>query len=85
MVITLHPPEAINMLLDKLASDDQFRSQLIADPRATLESVGIEAEDSEIPVIRTLPSKAVIQANRAVLKSALGGESAMALFRLADS
>lgn len=71
MVTFANPPVLVDQLLDKLATDDQFRARLIADPIGVLHDMGLEGDASDIPAIRQLPSKAVILANRAAIKSKL--------------
>lgn len=83
MNLPSHSPEAVSALLDKLANDDDFRAQLVAQPAETLASVGITASAGDVPDVRTLPSKETIQANRAAMQEKLGSPVAMALFILA--
>lgn len=75
--------EAIHTLLEKLANDDHFRSQIVTHPLETLKSVGIHADPDHIPPVRNLPSKEAIKANHAVIKDKLGSQVNMALFLLA--
>ncbi|MET0264324.1 MAG: NHLP-related RiPP peptide [Duganella sp.] len=85
MTLPSHSPDAVNALLDKLANDDDFRAQLLAQPADTLASIGITAGAGDIPDVRNLPSKEVIQANRAAMQEKLGSPVAMALFILAGT
>lgn len=85
MNLPSHSPDAVNTLLDKLANDDDFRAQLLAQPAETLASIGITAGAGDIPELRTLPSKDVIQANRDAMQEKLGSPVAMALFLLAGN
>lgn len=85
MTLPSHSPDAVSALLDKLANDDDFRAQLLAQPADTLASIGITAGAGDIPDVRTLPSKEVIQANRAAMQEKLGSPVAMALFILAGT
>ncbi|MBV7534728.1 NHLP-related RiPP peptide [Duganella sp. sic0402] len=80
-----HSQDAVNTLLNKLANDDDFRAQLLEQPTAALTSIGITAGAGDIPDVRTLPSKDVIQANREALQEKLGSPVAMALFILAGT
>jgi putative modified peptide len=85
MTLPSHSPDAVNNLLDKLANDDDFRAQLLAQPGEALASLGIAAAPGDIPDVRTLPSKDVIQANREAMQEKLGSPVAMALFILAGT
>lgn len=85
MNLTSHSTDAVSTLLDKLANNDDFRAQLLAQPAKTLTSIGITAGDGDIPAVRTLPSKEVMQANRAAMQEKMGSQVAMALFILAGA
>lgn len=71
MVTFANAPVLVDQLLDKLANDDQFRARIVADPLGTMQDMGLEVEADDIPAFRQLPSKAVILANRAAIKSKL--------------
>jgi len=66
----------LDMLLDKLATDDDFRAAMLSHPVNALDSLGINVDPRLIPALRSLPSKAVIardqQAIKAKLSSAAG-------------
>ena len=66
--------EAIDMLLTKLSSDDQFREHMERDPVAALQLIGITTDASKLPAVRKLPSKEKIHANRTALSDKLHGE-----------
>jgi putative modified peptide len=72
----------LDTLLDKLAHDDQFRADLVANPVTTLNSLGIAANADQVPSECVLPSKEVIEANRAAIKTRMHGQYFMALFFL---
>lgn len=72
----------LDTLLDKLAFDDQFRAELVANPVVTLQGLGIAANADQIPAERVLPSKEVIEANRAAIKTRMHGQYFLALFFL---
>ena len=69
-------------LLDKLANDDSFRDQRIADPVAAMALVGVKVDPSTVPTNRRLPSKAEVSANADALQSKLQGNSGMGIFVL---
>ena len=69
-------------LLDKLANDDAFREQLLADPVAAMASVGVKVDPATVPAVRRLPSKAEVGANSDALQSKLQGNSGMGIFVL---
>lgn len=85
MTLPSHSQDAVNTLLSKLANDDDFRAKLLEQPAVALTSIGITAGAGDIPAVRTLPSKDVIQANREALQEKLGSPVAMALFILAGT
>ncbi|SDG83817.1 MULTISPECIES: NHLP-related RiPP peptide [unclassified Duganella] len=85
MNLPSHSSDAVNVLLDKLANDDDFRAKLLAQPAETLAGIGINAGAGDIPDLRTLPSKEVVQANRVAMQEKLGSPVAMALFLLAGT
>ena len=64
-------PPNMDKLMEKLSSDDGFRSQLMADPVNALSAIGIFIDPSQIPAIRKLPSKQVIAIDRVAVKQKL--------------
>lgn len=82
MVTLANSPVLIDQLLDKLSTDDQFRANLLADPLNVLHDMGLEAEPEDIPALRQLPSKAVIQANRALIQSKMNTQQTLVYFWL---
>lgn len=79
-----HTLDNIDLFLAHLSADDAFRQQLIERPLETFGTVGIAIDATRIPAIRTLPSKQIIAANRALIKDRLQGQCAMALFFLSN-
>ena len=75
-------PVMIDQLLDQLAHDDSFRSDMLADPLSALRGLGIRADPRQIPVDRSLPSKQVLLANRELIKSKLSGTEDLLYFLL---
>lgn len=75
-------PEQIDIdtLLDRLAGDDAFRDRMQNDPAGALAECGIKVDPSEIPDKRTLPSKEVIQAQRAEIKGKITDGAHLAIF-----
>lgn len=82
MVTLANSPVMIDQLLDKLSTDDQFRASLLANPLEVLHEMGLEAEPEDIPALRQLPSKAMIQANRAIIQSKMNTEHSLVYFWL---
>lgn len=84
-------PQVVDALLDKLSSDDEFRSQFEADPRAALASIGEESAKSAKPgdrgvwtccTVNKLASKEQIQAARQSLRNQLSAEGVYSPFHL---
>jgi len=72
----------LDQLLDQLAHDDAFRSNMLADPLSALRGLGISADPQQIPADRSLPSKQVLLANRELIKSKLSGTEDLLYFLL---
>ena len=83
MVTFANPPILVDQLLDKLGNDDDFRACMIADPMGVLHDMGLEGDAADIPALRTLPSKEVIRANRALIKAKLTTTDDLLYFILA--
>lgn len=49
-------PQALHKVLDLLATDHEFREQMLGDPASALKMHGIEVDASQIPSVRKLPS-----------------------------
>jgi putative modified peptide len=75
-------PVLIDQLLDQLANNDTFRSDMLADPVSALRGLGISADPKQIPAHRSLPSKQVLLANRDLIKSKLSGTEDLLYFFL---
>ncbi|HEX4481486.1 MAG TPA: NHLP-related RiPP peptide [Rudaea sp.] len=75
--------DVVDRLLDKLSTDDQFRSDFQNNPRAALNSVGgSDAECGECMQTKNLASKAQFQQSRQVFRDSLLGESSQRIFSL---
>ncbi|GEM_PF-3132005 len=72
--------DEIERLLDKLATDDDFRAQLQSDPRAAFTSLGIDVDPSEMPAMKALPSKEQVAADRDALRTRLSGKAGLGIF-----
>ena len=79
--------DVVDKLLDKLGSDDAFRTNFSNDPQGSLVSLGapadVECGDCMRP--KQLQSKAVYQQTRAHLRDALLGQSSQKIFTLEGS
>ncbi len=73
-------PETTRKLIDKLATDDGFREQLLGDPVAAMASLGVSVDPSHVAAKRTLPAKATIAANRDAICQRLQGTAGMGVF-----
>jgi putative modified peptide len=78
--MTIPSQTEMDLLLDKLASDDDFREALLKDPATALGSIGIKVDPSLIPVIRDLPSKETVANDRLAIKGKLDGTSGAIIF-----
>jgi putative modified peptide len=67
----------IDAILDRLATDDQFREQMLGDPVGTFGAMGVTIDPADIPVVRSLPSKESLQADRDAIKGAIPGNVGM--------
>lgn len=77
-------PNLVDKLLDKLGTDDTFRSSFSKDPKAALHSLGAPADlvCGGCMSPKKLASKEQIQQARAKYRSALMGESSHLIFNL---
>lgn len=80
MTNTCFTPEIVDNLLDRLASDDQFREQFLGNPALVLHTLGVNVDPAQVPAVRRLPSKAVLKANREAIKSKLNGQLGLWIF-----
>ncbi|TFW31425.1 NHLP-related RiPP peptide [Duganella callida] len=78
----MHTPTELSTVLDKLASDDAFREQLLGDPVTALAGLGINIDPAHVPAARSLPSKDLIAGDQAAIQSKLESSSGMILFLL---
>jgi putative modified peptide len=56
--------DTLGKIIDRLASDDDFRDRLTKNPKATLAEYGLEVDESKLPAERTLAPKEEIAASR---------------------
>ena len=77
-------PNVVDKLLDKLGTDDKFRSSFTADPKGALQSLGAphDVVCGGCMSPKKLASKEQIQQARAKFRSALMGESSHLIFNL---
>jgi putative modified peptide len=75
-----YTPEAIDQLLDKLSSDDEFREHFLGNPALALHTVGVHVDPAQVPAVRKLPSKDAIKANKDAMKSKLDGKAGLFFF-----
>jgi putative modified peptide len=84
MAGTKFEPNLVDKLLDKLGTDDAFRSGFTKDPKAALQSLGASRDFvcGACMSPKQLASKEQIQQARAKYRSALMGESSQLIFNL---
>ncbi len=73
-------PEIVDTLLDKLASDDQFREHFLGNPALVLHTLGVDVDPAQVPSVRRLPSREAIKSNREAIKSKLTGQLGLWIF-----
>ena len=78
--MTIPSQTEMDLLLEKLATDDDFRERLLKDPAGALGSIGITVDPSQIPVIRDLPSKETIAKEQQAIKTKLDGTAGAIIF-----
>ncbi len=75
--------DVVDRLLDKLSSDDQFRSSFQNNPRAALDSIGASDVDcGECMHPQNLASKEQLQQSRQIFRDSLLGEASQRIFNL---
>jgi putative modified peptide len=52
--------ETVKAVLDLLATNHDFREQMLGDPVSALKSHGIEVDPDKVPAVRRLPSMAEV-------------------------
>ncbi len=77
-------PDLVDKLLDKLGSDDAFRTHFQKDPKAALQTIGAPAdvECRECMSPKQLAPKQQFQSSRAQFRSTLLGKSDQHVFAL---
>ena len=75
-------PQQIEAILDRLASDDAFREQMLGDPVAALKGYGLEVDPVQVPAVRKLPSKSHLKTHRDDLRKKIGDQAGMFIFLL---
>ncbi|MBV7534365.1 NHLP-related RiPP peptide [Duganella sp. sic0402] len=78
----MHTVNELSSILDKLASDDKFRAQLLNDPVSALAGLGITLSPEDVPEEPSLPSKAEIASDRSELLKQLETTGTMVPFLL---
>lgn len=49
--------ETVGKILDRLATDNDFREHFIGDPAGALKAYGVDVDPSKVPAVRKLPPK----------------------------
>lgn len=75
-------PQQIEAILDRLASDDAFREQMLGDPVAALKGYGLEVDPAQVPAVRKLPSKEDLASMREIARDRVGDKLGMIFFLL---
>lgn len=72
--------EAIGRVLDQLATDRDYREQMLGDPVSAFKVHGIDMDPSNVPTVRSLPSMDEIAKIRDDFKADPMGRSCIAVF-----
>ncbi len=72
-------------VIGKLANDDAFRAQVMADPVAAFGSMGVALDPAHVPAVCQLPSKEAMADDLAAYYSKLDGKAAMVIFAMAGN
>jgi putative modified peptide len=72
--------ETLGRIIDRLASDDDFRDRLTKDPKTTLAEYGLEVDPSKLPSQPRLASKEEIAASRDELHQKVQGNLGLIMF-----
>ena len=75
-------PQQIEAILDRLASDDAFRKQMLGDPVAALKGYGLEVDPAQVPAVRKLPSKHALTTQKQALREKIGSQLGLMVFML---
>jgi putative modified peptide len=78
----MHTSSELSTVLDKLASDDAFREHLLGDPVGALGTLGIQLDPSQVPAVRSLPSKDTVAADQNALHQQMVTAGNMVIFLL---
>ncbi len=81
----MHTTSELSSILDKLANDNKFRAQLLADPVAALKTMGITLRPDQVPDELSLPSQAEIAADKEELMHSLETTATMLPFLLSGA
>lgn len=71
-----------DQILGRLASDDAFREKFLGNPVAAFAEHGVSVDPSEVPAVRTLPSKAALQGQAAAFRDKIEGKACLAFLAL---
>ena len=72
----------LDQILSRLGSDDAYREKFIGDPVGAFSEYGIAVDPSEVPAVRTLPSKDALRTQAAAIRAKADGKSCLAFFAL---
>jgi len=72
--------EAIGRVLDQLATDRDYREQMLGDPVSAFKAHGIDVDPANVPAVRSLPSMDEIAKARKDLEADPMGRSCIMVF-----
>lgn len=73
-------PDTVSKILDRLSTDNDFREQLLGDPKTALAQYGLDVDASKLPATRSLPSKDEIKATHQELHSKIQSNLGLIMF-----
>lgn len=74
--------ETIGTIFDRLATDQEFREQMLGDPASALKPYGIDVDSQQVPAVRKLPSKDALATVRSKLLADPAGHVGLFIFLL---
>jgi putative modified peptide len=72
--------ETLGRIIDRLASDDDFRDRITKDPKNALSEYGLDVDTSQLPTRPKLASKQEIAASRDELHQKMSGNLGLIMF-----
>ena len=75
-------PAQLDQLLGRLGTDDAFREKFLGDPVAALAEHGVHVDPTDVPAVRSLPSKDTFRTQAEALRAKADGKVGLMFFVL---